>query len=74
MGHIPANVEWYIAEIVMEIRVEGDPRNGVHRNLVLIRAVLPEDAYKKALAVGKEGEITYTNPSGKAVSDKVSRT
>jgi hypothetical protein len=30
MGYIPANAKWYLAEIVEQIAVEGDPRNVVH--------------------------------------------
>jgi len=58
---------WYVAELVEEITVEDDPRNVVHQNLVLIRAVSADEAYEKARKIGKDGETSYDNPSGKAV-------
>jgi hypothetical protein len=56
--------EWYLATLVMEILVGGDPRNVVHRNLFLISACSPEEAYSKAVLLGQRGEIAYDNPAG----------
>lgn len=70
MAYIPPNAEWYIAEIVQEITVEGDARNVVHRNLVLIKASSPEDAYSRSIELGQEGEGTYQNPAGRTVDCK----
>ena len=70
MGHIPENATWYVAELIMELAVDGDPRNVVHKNLVLIEAKSPEDAYRKALELGKAGENSYNNPEGKLVTVK----
>jgi len=67
MGYVPPNAQWYVAELVEETRVEGDVRNVVHKNLVLIRADSPEDAYEKALFLGRESQICYENPDGKQV-------
>ncbi len=67
MAHIPSEAKWYVAELVQQIAVEDDPRNVVHRNLVLIRADSPEEAYEKAVSLGQEGEIAYENPGGKQV-------
>lgn len=67
MAYIPKDAEWYVAEIVEEITVEGDPRNVVHRNLALIKAHSPDDAYGRAIDLGKEGESEYENPAGKRV-------
>jgi Domain of unknown function (DUF4288) len=64
MGYIPKDAKWYLARLVQEITVEGDPRNVVHTNLVLIRADSPEEAYQKALELGAQGEIAYENPQG----------
>lgn len=58
---------WYLAELVMEIMVEGDPRNVVHQNLTLIRADSPDEAYDKALRLGRDGETAYDNPAGRHV-------
>ena len=67
MAYIPDNVKWYLAELVEEIKVEGDNENIVHNNLVLIRADSPEEAYKKALAKGQQLNDTYENVDGKKV-------
>jgi hypothetical protein len=67
MSYIPPDAKWYLAEIVEEFRIESEPDNIVHTNMVLARADSPEEAYQSALALGKESEMTYTNPDGKAV-------
>lgn len=64
------NTEWYVAELVMEITVEGDSRNVVHQDLVLVRADSADEAYEKAIKFGKDAETSYGNPSGKAVEHK----
>ncbi len=58
---------WYVAELIEEITVEDDPRNVVHQNLVLIRASSPDEAFEKANKLGRDGETSYANPSGKTV-------
>jgi Domain of unknown function (DUF4288) len=67
MAYIPPDARWYLAEIVEEIRIESEPENIVHTNTVLVRADSPEEAYQSALALGRDGDMTYTNPDGKAV-------
>src|SRR5579862_3490283 len=67
MAYIPSDAKWYLAEIVEEIRVESEPENIVHTNTVLVRANSPEEAYESALALGKQSDMTYTNPEGKSV-------
>ena len=59
--------EWFLATLIMEISVQGDTRNVVHRNLFLVSACSPEEAYDKAMRLGREGETTYGNPAGRAV-------
>src|ERR1700722_4814068 len=68
MGFIPKDAKWYLANIVEEIRVEGDRRNVVHTNLVLVRADSPDQAYKKAMALGKQLDTQYKNVEGKRVN------
>lgn len=68
MGFIPKDAKWYLADIVEEIRVEGDRRNVVHTNIVLVRADSPTEAYAKAMALGKRGNTKYRNPRGKTVT------
>ena len=67
MGHIPTNAEWYIADLVMEIIVHGARLNVVHRNLHLIHAHSPDEAYEKAQKFGCGGETSYRNPKGQFV-------
>ena len=62
MGYVPADVKWFIAEIVEEITVEDDPRNVVHVNYNLIRADSPEEAYEKSLELGQTEKPTTTTP------------
>jgi len=68
MGYVPADARWFLADLVVEIRVEGDPDNVVHVNTVLVRADSAEEAYTKALELGVSEESRYDNPEGKAVS------
>jgi Domain of unknown function (DUF4288) len=68
MGFIPKDAKWYLADIVQEITVEGDSRNVVHTNLVLVRADSPEEAYQKATELGAEGEQSYENIDGQHVT------
>src|SRR5579884_1320437 len=67
MAHIPENVEWYLAELILEISVSGDERNVVHKNLMLIKASSPDEAYAKAIQLGKQEEDVYENPSHRRV-------
>jgi hypothetical protein len=67
MVYIPAGAEWYVAEIIEEISVEGDDRNVVHKNLVLIHADSPDAAYSRALQIGSDGNTSYRNPDDKNV-------
>ena len=68
MGYIPEDAKWYLAEIVEEITVEDDPRNVVHRNLHLVRADSPEEAYRKAIELGTSSEASWENIDGKRVT------
>jgi hypothetical protein len=68
VGYTPKNAKWYVADIVEHIIVEGDPRNVVHTNSVLVRADSPEEAYEKAMELGMGGEQSYENPGGQRVT------
>lgn len=52
----------------MEITVSGDARNVIHKNLMLVSADAPEQAYQRALDLGRESETSYKNPSGDFVN------
>ena len=68
MAYIPENAKWYLAEIVEQITVEGDPRYVVHTNIVLIRGDSPEEAYVKAEELGTSRQTSYENLDGKSVT------
>ncbi len=67
MGFIPKGARWYLAGLILEHTIEGDPRNVVHVNTHLIEADSPEEAYQKANAQGRAGEIEYANTDGRMV-------
>lgn len=68
MGFVPKDAEWYVAEIVQELTVEGDLRNVVWRNLTLVHADSPDHAYEQAIHLGQSGDTEYLNPAGKLVT------
>jgi hypothetical protein len=68
MAFIPENARWYIADVVLEHTIEDDPRNVVHINILLVEASSPEDAYARALELGRSNEREYLNPDGKRVT------
>ena len=68
MGYIPKDAKCYLARLVEQINVEGDPRDVVHTSLVLVRADSPDGAYQKALELGAQREIAYENPQGLKVT------
>lgn len=68
VGFVPKDAEWYLAEIVQELIVADDPRNVVWRNLTLVHANSPDDAYEEALRLGRSGDTSYLNSAGKLVT------
>ena len=68
MAYIPKDAQWFLAQHVEEIRVQGHKRNIVHINYVLIQAKTSEDAYRKSILIGKRGNSKYKNPEGKIVT------
>jgi hypothetical protein len=67
MAYIPKDAKWYIADIILEIRIKNEPRNIVHTNTVLIRADSPNEAFDKAEELGAEAETSYENSEGNLV-------
>lgn len=67
MGFIPKDACWYLADVILEHRIEGEPRNVIHVNTHLIEAGSPDQAYDKALALGQACEQEYLNSVGKLV-------
>jgi hypothetical protein len=68
MAYIPKNANWFLAQHVEEIQVQGKKQNIVHINYVLIEAKTPTEAYRKAVSLGKGGNSNYKNPEGKKVT------
>ena len=68
MAHVPNNTEWFLADIVQEIRVDGCQRNVVHINSVIVHASSPETAYARAMVMGRRGNTSYLNERGKRVT------
>ena len=68
MAFIPKDAEWFLADLVQEIRVAGSKRNIVDVNYVIIRAASPEAAFARANALGKQSAICYANELGKKVT------
>ena len=70
MSNNPDNTKWYLADLIVEIKVENDPRNVVHINTLLVCANSPEEAYNKAIDFGNEENNTYENSDGNQVEFK----
>lgn len=70
MPYIPKNAKWFLADIVLEIKIQGEIDNIVHVNLTLIEAKTSDEAYDRACEVGKSSEITCENTDGKRVNIK----
>lgn len=67
MGFIPEGARWYLADIVLEHVIEDDPRNVVHVNTHLVEAGSSDEAYEKAIALGRGSELEYLNTDAKMV-------
>lgn len=60
-------MKWFVAVLVMECRVGRDRAELWDEQIRLIRAVNPEDAYQKALTLGKSDHTEWKNSSGQTV-------
>ena len=58
---------WYVAKLIEEIAIEDDPLKVIHRTVTVLYANSEQEAYEKALVLGKEREITYRNTAAKLV-------
>jgi Domain of unknown function (DUF4288) len=68
MAYVPKDAHWFLATMIEEFQIEGAKRNVVHINYVVIEARSPEDAYKRAIKLGKQANQSYVNPRGKMVT------
>jgi hypothetical protein len=67
VGFIPSDARWYLTDVVLEHRIDDEPRNVVHVNTHLVEAGSPEEAYEKALRLGRDSEHEYENTDGRLV-------
>src|SRR5262245_33321595 len=65
---IPDDAKWYIAEIVLEIKIEDEEENIVEIDYLLVRADSPQEAYEEAIKLGEEHAGTYQNTDDKTVT------
>jgi hypothetical protein len=68
MGYIPKDAKWYVADLIIEMRIAEESRSLIHINTVLVRADSPDDAHEKALELGRQHEHTYLNTDDRTVS------
>ncbi|HEY4008589.1 MAG TPA: DUF4288 domain-containing protein [Acidobacteriaceae bacterium] len=66
----PKDMEWFLADMIQELRVAGEQDSTVWINTLLIRANSIEEAYEKALVQGKQYESTWTNTDGAQVTSR----
>lgn len=67
MGFIPKDARWYLADVVLEHRIDAEAQNLVHVNTHLVEAGSPDEAYDKAVALGRGAEHAYENTDGRRV-------
>ncbi|MDB6055816.1 MAG: hypothetical protein JWN25_3339 [Verrucomicrobiales bacterium] len=68
MAYIPKGAQWFLGQHVEEIRVQKHKRSVVHINYVLIQAKTPNEAYRKAMELGKQANAKYKNRAGETVT------
>lgn len=64
---IPKDMEWFLADMIQELKVAHAEDSTVWINTHLIRASSPDEAYEKALNLGKLYEDSWTNTDGEQV-------
>ncbi|MBS0632766.1 MAG: DUF4288 domain-containing protein [Verrucomicrobia bacterium] len=67
-GSRSRKLNWYLAELVQECRVENYTTSHVWVNTHLIRAGSNREAYEKAQKIGKAYNSTYKNDAGGKVT------
>ena len=67
MGSLSDEARWFLADLVLEHRIEGESLNVVHVNTHLVAAGSPEEAYEKSSALGRDAEQEYVNTDGRQV-------
>ncbi len=64
---IQKDMEWFLADIIQELKVADTEDSTVWINTHLIRASSPDEAYEKALNRGKLYDDSWTNTDGEQV-------
>lgn len=59
--YLPKDIEWFVAELIVEFTFENGDNPLVWVNTVLVNATSLEDGYKKALLLGAQHNDTYLN-------------
>ncbi len=67
MGYIPPGAKWFLADLVMAINVQGAAKVVVHINTTLVGASSAEQAFSRAMTLGRSSQIQYKNLAGKRV-------
>jgi Domain of unknown function (DUF4288) len=67
---IPKDIEWFLADMIQELKLAGEEESTVWVNTILVRATSLEEAYQKSLDHGKVYEHTYTNTDGVLVTSR----
>jgi hypothetical protein len=67
---IPKDMEWFLAELIQELRPADAEESTVWVNTILIQAKSVEEAYEKSLDHGKLYETTYKNTDGVEVTER----
>ena len=60
-------MEWFLADLIQELRVGDAKESTVWINTHLIKATSPEEAFEKATNLGKLCESSWTNTDGEKV-------
>jgi len=66
-------VDWYIASYIHRFIVIGENNQDLKKrfsaweNTIIIKAKNPDEAYKRAIKIGKQGCKPYTNTAGERV-------
>jgi len=63
-----SEIEWYVADLMVRISVEGTTETVVHRNTVLVQANNDDEAHRRALELGEAYNSSHENPAGKLVT------
>src|SRR5918992_1503013 len=67
--HDEMRSRWYLAILVVSSKIDGhaSPESAVDLQYHLIRAEDHEEAYERAIAIGREQATSYRNVDGQAV-------